>query len=186
MSAEPLAWPPPATVTLDDLATLAATDEFHRYELTIEGVVHVMPPADVEHQQIASRLMFWFFQHGYTADNVLAEVGIQTGDRRRVGGRQPDLSVWDGGEKIRGVSASYLLPAGALLFIEIVSPSSRRIDRSEKSDEYAQAAVPRYWRVERDGSAPMVHRFTLDGDGYAADGDPVPLAWLLSTTPELG
>lgn len=186
MSAEGVAQQMPHSITLDDLAAMADRDEFHRYELTPEGVLHVRPPNDVEHSEIVMRMVFWLFEHGYAPEQVLLNVGVQTGRTPPYGGRQPDLTVWTAEERLRGVSRSYLLPAGALLFVEVVSPSSRLID-PEKHDEYAEAGVPQYWRVERDGAAPTVHRFRLGPDGqYVPYRDSVqPLSRLLTTTPNL-
>jgi hypothetical protein len=39
----------PTHVTLDDVASMAAADENHRYELSPEGVLSIMLPADPEH-----------------------------------------------------------------------------------------------------------------------------------------
>jgi hypothetical protein len=56
MSAETVGMHMPATVTLDDLAAMNASDpNGHRYEISPDGFLSVMPPADSEHAQIASR-----------------------------------------------------------------------------------------------------------------------------------
>jgi hypothetical protein len=58
MSAESFGAHMPATLTLDDLAAMAAADEHgHRFEMSPEGVLSVMPPAGVAHTIIASRLL---------------------------------------------------------------------------------------------------------------------------------
>ena len=80
-----------AAFTLDDVAAMAAADEHHRYELSREGVLTVAPPATPEHMVLVSRLMHWFFSHGFGPEQVVAECGIDIG-----GGRQPDLTVWGG------------------------------------------------------------------------------------------
>lgn len=54
------------------------------------------------------------------------------------------------------------------LVVEIVSPSSRQMDRLEKPAAYASAGVPRYWRVELDKyEAPTLIAHTLSGDVYS-------------------
>jgi hypothetical protein len=69
MSAETVGMHMPAMVTLDDLAAMNASDpNGHRYETSPEGVLSVMPPADSEHAQIASRLFAWLLMAGWPAD----------------------------------------------------------------------------------------------------------------------
>jgi hypothetical protein len=65
MSAETVGMHMPAMVTLDDLAAMNAADaNGHRYEASPEGVLSVMPLADSEHAQIASRLFAWLIMAG--------------------------------------------------------------------------------------------------------------------------
>ena len=45
MSAEAVGAQMPTQVTLGDLALMAGADERHRYELSCEGVLSVVPPA---------------------------------------------------------------------------------------------------------------------------------------------
>jgi hypothetical protein len=49
MSADAVGAGMPTQVTLHDLAAMAAADENHRYELSPEGMLSVMPPADPDH-----------------------------------------------------------------------------------------------------------------------------------------
>src|SRR4051794_31271431 len=57
MSSEAVGWHLPAVVTLDDLAAMNDGDEFHRYEISPEGVLSVMPPPEYAHALVAGRLM---------------------------------------------------------------------------------------------------------------------------------
>ena len=57
--------PAEAVITLDDLARLGDADRSRRYELSAEGVLTAMPPADAEHNAIVTRLIGWFLAHGY-------------------------------------------------------------------------------------------------------------------------
>ncbi|GAA3453390.1 hypothetical protein GCM10018962_52230 [Dactylosporangium matsuzakiense] len=172
----------PTHVTLDDLARMAATDENHRYELSPEGVLSVTPPADREHARLVSRIYAWFLANGYDPDDVLPDCGIDVG-----GGRVPDLTVWANDLPSQPGRASYDSPVGLLLAVEVVSRSSEIIDRVIKKAEYAKAGIPRYWFVERD-SANTVHRHVLNaetGEYEPVPGDPQPLAWLLTTVPDV-
>jgi Uma2 family endonuclease len=58
----------PAEITLDDVAAMAAADEHHRYELSREGVLSIMPPASPEHALVVSRLVHWFHLDGFGPD----------------------------------------------------------------------------------------------------------------------
>ncbi|XVU25074.1 Uma2 family endonuclease [Actinoplanes sp. CA-054009] len=179
MSAEAVGAGMPTRVTLDDLAAMAAVDENHRYELSPEGVLSVVPPADPEHALLVSRIFVWLVTNGYGAEQVVTDCGIDVGG----GGRQPDLSVWALGQPPRPARSSYAGTAGLLLAVEVVSRGSEVVDRVVKKVEYAKAGIPHYWIVERDGVT-TVHRHTLDeitGEYELVDAQP--LAWLLSTTP---
>jgi Uma2 family endonuclease len=172
----------PTHVTLDDVASMAAGDENHRYELSPEGVLSIMPPADPERALLVMRMILWLAGHGYEAEQIAADCGIDVG-----GGRVPDLTVWAKGMPPRRARSSYAGTAGLLLAVEVVSSGSEIVDRITKKAEYAKAGIPRYWIVERDGGV-TVHRHVLSDTGtYEPDpAGPQPLAWLLTTVPDIG
>lgn len=65
--------------------------------------------------------------------------------------------------------ADLLDPADVRLVIEIVSPSSRSIDRLTKPALYAEAGIGAFWRVEMDDPAgPIVVVHRLAGATYTA------------------
>jgi Uma2 family endonuclease len=180
MSAESVGMHMPATVTLDDLAAMNAADpNGHRYETSPEGVLSVMPPADSEHAQIASRLFAWLIMAGWPAEQILQVAGIRVPGPGRDGGRIPDLSVWSEAPP-RGV---WLSVADLLLVIEIVSPGSEAMDEVTKRREYATAGIPRYWVVDRD-DALTVTLYQLSAEAAYAERARMPLAWLLRTNPD--
>jgi Uma2 family endonuclease len=169
----------PHHITLADVAAMAEADEHHRYELTPEGSLVVMTPPSVEHQKIVGRLFAWFLQHGYDADQVIADVGIYTG-----GGRQPDLTVWATEDAAQPVESSYCGTDGLLLAIEVVSPSSEVDDKVRKRAEYARAGIARYWIIEQ--AQPQTVLMLRLGDGGTYEpvlASPQPLRWLLTTDP---
>ncbi len=180
MSAETVGAEMPAVITLDDVAAMSSADEHHRYELSREGVLSIMPPGAPEHALIVSKLTHWLYVHGFGPEEVTADCGIDVG-----GGRQPDITVWAKGKPPRRVRSSYASIDGLLLAIEVVSPDSKTIDRVIKRDEYATAGVPRYWIVDAD-RANTVHMFGLTDDGYQSVREPMSLAWLLNdSAPDL-
>jgi Uma2 family endonuclease len=179
MTAESFGSHMPATLTLDDLAVMAAADEHgHRYEMSPEGVVSIMPPAGVAHAIIASKLLGWFLLAGWAADQVLQNCGVRTAVPDGAGGRVPDLTVWSAPPSSGLVWAPL---DGLLLAIEIVSRGSEAIDQIIKKDEYAKAGIPRYWLVDRD-SANTVTMWDHTPNGYVPSlPSPQPLAWVLNS-----
>jgi len=164
----------PTEITLDDVAAMSEADEHHRYELSREGVLSIMPPARPEHAVIVARMIHWFHQHGYGPAQVIPDCGIDVG-----GGRQPDLTVWAKGQPPRSARSVYAGLDGLQLIIEVISPDSQTIDRVIKRDEYAAAGVPRYWLVSNDKTN-TVQMLTLDGNAYRAERDIPSLDWLLN------
>lgn len=167
----------PAQITLRDLAGMAGADENHRYELSPEGVLSVMPPADPEHALIVSRLFAWFLTNGFGPDQVVTDCGIDVG-----GGRVPDLTIWAPDRPPRAVRSSYAGIAGLLIVIEVVSSGSEVIDQIVKKVEYANAGIGRYWVVER-GSATAVVQYELDpANGEYRRASEHPMSWLLASS----
>jgi Uma2 family endonuclease len=169
----------PSIVTLDDLAAMMAADRFgHRYEISPEGALSVMPPPDSEHAAIASRLLVWMATAGWPAEQILQAAGIRIAGREGEGGRIPDLTLWAKPQ----TRAVWLTVADLLLIIEIVSPGSEAMDELVKRHEYARAGVRQYWIVDRD-PANTVTLQRLNPAGEYDVTTKLPLAWLLNTSP---
>jgi Uma2 family endonuclease len=168
----------PSVVTLGDLAAMMTADGHHRYEISPEGVLSVMPPPGYAHAIIATRLMGWLLAAGIPAERIAQGVGLRITSRAGgEGGRIPDLIVWSA-EQADGV---WLPVADVLLVVEIVSPGSEGVDLVTKRREYADAGIPQYWTVDQDAPQTVtMHR--LHGDGYRPQAT-MPLAWVLNTTP---
>src|SRR6478609_8780262 len=96
MSAETVGMNMPSLITLDDLAAMIAADQFgHRYEMSPEGALSVMPPPDSEHAAIASRLLVWLATAGWPAEQILQAAGIRIPGPRMSGPRRPPCcSPW--------------------------------------------------------------------------------------------
>lgn len=179
MSAEIVGRHMPARITLDDLSAMAAADPHgHRYEVSPEGVLSVVPPPDVEHATVASRLLVWLVAAGFPVERVLQAVGIRIPRGGGVGGRVPDLTVWS---QAPDGAMVWTPVTGLLLVVEIVSPGSEAIDQVIKRDEYQAVGIPHYWLVDRDaGQTVTMFRLT---DGKYQVVRTMPLAWLLNGAP---
>jgi Uma2 family endonuclease len=136
-----------------DLAALP--DDGHRYEI-IDGSLIVTPPADDVHQGIAANILVSLRTSAPSGWRVLADVGVRTPR----GSFIPDLValrpraargvVWREADNVR-------------LVVEVASSSTELIDRGIKAIAYAEAGIPVYWRIGRDGTV-VVH--TLVGESY--------------------
>ena len=168
----------PSVVTLDDLTAMMAADGHHRYEISPEGVLSIMPPPGYAHAIIATRLVVWLATAGVPVDRIAQAVGLRIPGRDgAVGGRIPDLVVWSKAQ----ADGVWLPVADVLLVIEIISPGSEGVDTVTKRKEYATAGISQYWVVDQD-SAQTVTMYRLDGDHYVARAT-MPLAWVLTTGP---
>ncbi|MEU4240685.1 Uma2 family endonuclease [Actinoplanes sp. NPDC026619] len=164
-------------MTLDDLTAMMAADEHHRYEISPEAVLSIMPPPGYAHAIIATRLMVWLATAGVPVDRVAQAVGLRIPGPNGVGGRIPDLVVWSKPQ----ADGVWLPVADVLLAIEIISPGSEGVDTVTKRNEYAVAGIPQYWMVDQDAAQTVtIHR--LSGDQYTVQAT-MPLSWVLNTTP---
>jgi Uma2 family endonuclease len=179
MSADAVGRHMPAVATLDDLTAMIAADPHgHRYELSPEGVLSIMPPADGEHALIATRIMAWLLAAGWPVGQIAQAVGLAVpGAEGAKGGRISDLVMWS--EPPVDARQVWLSVAHVLLVIEIVSRGSEAVDKAAKPAEYAAAGIPQYWTVDRD-TAQTVTMYRLAGDRYEVRAA-TPLAWVLQT-----
>ena len=139
---------------------LETPDDGHRYEI-VDGSLHVSPSPSRPHQVAASRLVRLLGDAAPPEVEVVATVDVAL-DRSVLA---PDVVVLPAD---RAYSADAPLgPGDVLLAVEIVSPSSRRMDRLVKPSILAEAGVPAYWRVELTGpGAPFVVVHARADGGY--------------------
>jgi Uma2 family endonuclease len=131
-------------LTYDDLRQMP--DDSNRYEV-IGGELIVSPSPNRAHQKVSLRLTLLIAQ--YVADHRLGEVYVAPVDVRlsQHNAVQPDLLF------IRQDRLGIYGPNGPVegapdLVVEIVSPSSRTMDRIRKAALYADSGVPEYWLVD--------------------------------------
>jgi Uma2 family endonuclease len=125
-----------------------------------DGYLRVADTPTPWHQKIVGRL-----------DRTLASVAEPlgwsvlraVGMRVRTGfGYLPDLVICT--EIRRGTRT--IGAKSVVLVVEVVSPSSRHVDRVHKSAAYVEAGIPAYWRAEMvSDRLATVHCHRLDGHG---------------------
>lgn len=150
--------------TLDEV--MALPEDGLRYEL-IDGVLIVNPPPVPRHQSVSLELYALLRAAAKAAGapvRILEGVGVRMPDGNLL---IPDLVVVTTDAK--GLSQPLIAPGDVDLAVEVVSPGSRRRDRSVKPYMYAEAGIPHYWRVETDNyrgrtkELPVVVRHELVG-----------------------
>ena len=147
--------PPP--FTFEEWLDLPEQDG-NRYEL-LDGALIVSPGPMVPHQRIFSRLLIELSAAAPEGLEVLPLNLRLNEDTAFV----PDLAVAQAQAVDEG--GLYLGAGDIVLAAEIVSHSSRRMDRFTKPAAYAEAGVPHYWRIEQD-QGPRLFAYELSGEAY--------------------
>lgn len=115
-------------------------DDGLRYEL-IDGVLVVTPAPSVPHQVVVGELFVLLRAAATEGCRVLfAPLDVALDDATVV---IPDVIV-----ARRSDLTPKNLPAAPLLAVEVLSPSTRRIDRTRKFEKYQRAGIPSYWIVD--------------------------------------
>jgi Uma2 family endonuclease len=133
-----LQWGSPLTVA--DLESMP--EDGHRYEL-IDGALLVTPAPDTRHQRCVARLLVALgTAAGRDLEILPAPYDWVAGPSTRF---QPDILV-----ARRADLGPKRLERPPLLVIEVLSPSTRRIDLATKRMAYADTGVAAYWLVDPD------------------------------------
>jgi Uma2 family endonuclease len=137
-------------LTRRDLAELVDEEpaDGHRYEL-IDGVLIVSPSPVLPHQDVVGNL--YLLLRAACPPHlkvVLAPFAVALSDDTEV---QPDLLVAPREQFTRTE-----LPGAPLLAVEVLSPSTRRIDLLLKRDRLQQAGAASYWLVDPEEPSVLV------------------------------
>ena len=140
-------------LTREDLDTMP--DDGHRYEL-IDGTLLVSPAPMLRHQLAVTRLLR-LLNDASPAELIAlpAPFDVVLADRTVF---QPDVLL-----ARKGDLTARDLPAPPVLAVEVLSPSSRSIDRILKYSRYAEAGVEHYWIIDPDEPSITAHRLRPDG-----------------------
>jgi len=136
-----------------DLAVLP--DDGHRYEL-LDGSLLVTPSPSWGHQSVVVRLCRLLDDARPPGLMVLvAPFDVVLSDDTVL---QPDVLV-----ARRNDLVAHGHSAPPLLAVEVLSPSTRRIDQLLKPARYAASGIASYWIVDQAG--PSLVAYELDSDG---------------------
>ena len=122
----------------------ALPDDGNRYEL-IDGELFVTPSPTEEHQHASAELHLLLAPYAKAVGLVVlyAPFDIRFSQQREV---QPDLVAWPLQHDRK--APSFLEPARLTLVVEILSPSTARVDRHRKRMVYQSHEVSEYWIVD--------------------------------------
>lgn len=143
--------------TVEDLAQVQ--DDVHKYEI-IDGALLVNPPPTNFHQAIGRRLFHALARQAPVEWEAVYELALRVEDGCLV----PDVGVIRAGLPTPRGEIGHR-PADVGLVVEVLSPSSRSMDRVLKPAHYAAAGVPWYWRVENEREVEVI-AFELVGGAY--------------------
>jgi Uma2 family endonuclease len=139
----------------------ALPDDGHRYEL-LDGSLLVTPAPSWLHQRVVTRL-WQVLASAVTSRDIevfVAPLDVVLADDTVL---QPDVLV-----ARRADLGRRDLEAAPLLAVEVLSPSTRRIDLTLKRARYEAARCPTFWVVDPD--EPSLTAWRLEGDRY---GEPI-------------
>jgi len=137
-------------------------DDDIRYEL-IDGIPYMMSAPNTAHQRISRRLIIEIgtYLKGKKCEVFAAPYDIRLNwDTKDDTVVQPDLVVYCDVDKIDKKGGK----GAPDLVIEILSPSSRKMDRAIKRSLYEKSKVREYWIIDPENNE--VDVFTLVNDMY--------------------
>ena len=137
----------------------AIPDDLNQYQV-VDGELFVTPAPAWRHGDILLQLLIIFadyLRRHPVAHLKIAPQDVELDYRTLV---QPDLFVVP---LIEGRKPRTWKEAGQILLaIEVLSPSTARLDRSVKRQRYQRQRIPEYWIVDMD--ARLVERWKPDDD----------------------
>jgi Uma2 family endonuclease len=157
---------PAGEFTVEELERMP--DDGRRYEL-LDGVLLVSPAPGVWHQEVVGSLYRLLYDACPPELHVVIAPFEWRGSRRTA--LQPDVLVARRGD-LFAVEDGKFLAEPPVLAVEVLSPSTRRIDRLSKLSAYEEAGVPSYWLVDPDPETPSLHALDLVDGHYVEVGCP--------------
>ena len=137
----------------------------NRYEL-IEGELFVAPAPNIEHQRKVGRLFMRLMQHVEQHD--LGEVFIAPCDVLLDDSTVLEPDIMFVSKARQSIVTDSCVEGAPDFVVEVLSDSSRTIDRFVKRDRYAEFGVPEYWLL--DPVEPRIEVLHLEGRKYRLMG----------------
>jgi len=162
-------------LTYDDLKKIPP--DRNRYEL-IEGELFVAPAPNIEHQRKGFRVAKRVSDH--VEKNDLGEVFIAPCDVVLSPGTVLEPDIIFVSKARQSIVKDVCIEGAPDLVVEVVSDSSRTIDRFVKRDRYAEFGVPEYWLL--DPFEPRIEVLRLEAGKYRLTGSFGPGGTLESLT----
>ena len=140
---------------------LLLPDAGPRYQL-VDGEFHMAPAPNTYHQIVSRNLEYLFMD--FLEDNPIGELlhapfDVYLSD---VNVYQPDICVFSKEQH------AYLDERGAVsspwLVVEILSPSTQRLDRGPKREVYARCGTRELWLIDPDKKECAVYRLQENAD----------------------
>lgn len=153
-------------LTYDDL--LKMPDDFNRYEI-INGELLVSPALSLAHQLLSGQLFKVVSAHvdkRRLGELLYAPVDVRLSPYNVV---EPDL-LFIRQDRFETYKKRGFIEGPPDLVVEIVSPSSKKIDTVNKAALYAQSGVPEYWLADPEH---RVFRLQVLRDGVYHDAEPI-------------
>ena len=125
----------------------ALPDDGNRYEI-IDGELFVTPAPGYPHQRALRELVFRlhaYLERRREAEVIFSPADVRSGPRTSV---QPDLFVVR--RPVRAGTHGWPDLETLVLAVEILSPTTARVDRGRKRALYQREGVPEYWVVDLD------------------------------------
>ena len=152
-----------AVLTYADYA--AIPDDGRRYELH-EGQLSMRPAPGTRHQRLVRDLLMVLQAH--VRSRGLGEVFVSPVDCILSDETvlQPDLAFVAAAR--RHIVTERGIEGAPTLVVEVLAPSTARVDRHVKTAIYARHGIPHYWMVDAEG--PTIEALALAGPGYQLAG----------------
>ncbi len=158
-------------LTIGEYAALGETE--HGYTELVEGRLLMSPSPAFKHSRAMGRLYSALVEQGPAEFEAVQELDV---DLELVppdepgSSRCPDIIVVRQEFGDRLAEEGGIVPASeVLLVVEIVSPSSKRIDHVHKRNDYADAGIPNYWIIDIDDPISLTACRLTEQFGYQDD-----------------
>jgi Uma2 family endonuclease len=147
---------PSISVRLTYRDILALPDDLLRHEL-IDGEHIVSPAPNVAHQRVVGNLYFHlriYLERHPVGVALLSPFDVLLSEHDMV---EPDLIYFSNDSKRRQLNEKRLVGPPDLA-VEVLSPSTRRLDETRKLLLYESFCVAEYWLIDPDEEAVRVYR----------------------------